>query len=57
MSRKLVSVAWILRVVGLLSMLAILAVFMPLSMMKCNHVLARWKTLNVRIWTVLWQTH
>jgi len=37
MSRKLVSVAWILRVVGLLSMLAILAVFMPLSMMGSVH--------------------
>ena len=37
MSRKLVSVAWILRLVGLLSMLAILAVFMPLSWMASVH--------------------
>lgn len=37
MTRKLVSVAWILRVVGALSMLAIVAVFMPLSWMASVH--------------------
>ena len=37
MTRKLVSVAWILRVVGALSMLAIVAVFMPLSWMASIH--------------------
>ena len=37
MSRKLVYVAWVLRVVGVLSMLAIVAVFMPLSWMASVH--------------------
>jgi len=37
MTRKLVSVAWILRVVGALAMLAIVAAFMPLSWMASVH--------------------
>ena len=37
MSRKLVYVAWVLRVVGVLAMLAIVAVFMPLSWMASVH--------------------
>ena len=37
MSRKLVLVAWILRVVGILAMLAIVAAFMPLSWMASVH--------------------
>jgi len=37
MSRKLVLVAWILRVVGILAMFAIVAAFMPLSWMASVH--------------------